>query len=127
MHIQCPHCHNPIELIAAGSLVEVCCPSCGSTFRLEAGDDPGETRSITKGGAGRGEATTAPAPRWGEGPVGGKGDRRTFGRFELLYELGAGAFGKVYKALDPRLDRIVAIKVLRAGDLADEGERDRFL
>lgn len=39
------------------------------------------------------------------------------GRFELIEPLGRGAFGTVWKALDPDLDRIVAIKVPRLVDL----------
>ena len=44
---------------------------------------------------------------------------RKLGRFELLAAVGAGAFGTVYKARDPQLDRTVAIKVPRAGNLPD--------
>jgi serine/threonine protein kinase len=49
------------------------------------------------------------------------------GRFEILEELGRGSFGHVFRARDPDLDRIVAIKVLRAGRLASREEVDRFL
>lgn len=35
------------------------------------------------------------------------------GRFEIVALLGEGAFGRVYKARDPQLDREVAIKVPR--------------
>jgi serine/threonine protein kinase/tetratricopeptide (TPR) repeat protein/TolB-like protein len=49
------------------------------------------------------------------------------GPYEILALLGEGGMGKVYKARDSRLDRFVAIKLLR-GDLADRPElQERFL
>jgi eukaryotic-like serine/threonine-protein kinase len=49
------------------------------------------------------------------------------GPYEILSPLGEGGMGTVYKATDSRLDRFVAIKLLRA-DLADQPElRERFL
>lgn len=36
-----------------------------------------------------------------------------FGRFLILSEVGSGAFGQVFSAFDPQLDRKVALKVLR--------------
>lgn len=48
-------------------------------------------------------------------------------RFELRSELGVGSFGYVFKAWDPRLERLVALKVQRAGSLASREEAERFL
>jgi serine/threonine protein kinase len=50
------------------------------------------------------------------------GDRAPrLGRLELIDRIGAGAMGTVFAARDPRLDRKVAVKVLRGGQgLLDE-------
>lgn len=48
-------------------------------------------------------------------------------RFELRSELGVGSFGYVFKAWDPRLERVVALKVQRAGSFASHEEVQRFL
>jgi WD40 repeat protein/tRNA A-37 threonylcarbamoyl transferase component Bud32 len=100
LHIHCPHCRNPIELVTLPDTDEILCPLCGSTFRLDIAS------TTTLGGA----------------PGG-----RTLGRFELVAVVGTGAFGTVYRARDPQLDRTVALKVPRAGNLPDGQEQDRFL
>src|SRR5687767_2545581 len=87
MHLICPHCHNPIEMVELRPREEVVCPSCGSSFQLES-------------------SATQPLPQ------------QKLGKFDLLSLVGHGAFGSVYKARDPELDRQVAIKVPRAGNLA---------
>ncbi len=91
IHVICQLCHNPIEQVDPASRGEIFCPSCGSSFRPEC------------------DSTTAWSSRNGS---------RKLGRFELIDVVGVGAFGTVYKARDPELDRVVAIKVPRAGDLS---------
>ena len=49
------------------------------------------------------------------------------GRFEIVSRLGSGAFGTVYRAYDPLLDREVALKVPRAAAMDKPEVRARFL
>lgn len=99
MHVRCPHCSNPIELVDEGSLDDVSCPSCGSSFSL-VGD--GETQTF--------------CPDTVE----------SIGHFTLGERLGMGAFGAVWKAHDTELDRTIAIKIPRRGQLNYE-ETEKFL
>lgn len=53
------------------------------------------------------------------------GNLGSVGHFELLERVGSGGFGDVYRARDQKLDRIVAVKVLRRGG-GDERSRELF-
>lgn len=55
------------------------------------------------------------------------GSSSSIGRFEVRGVLGSGAFGKVYRAFDPRLGREVALKVPLNSALTTEDERTQFL
>src|SRR6516164_4463363 len=100
MHLRCPHCQNPIELADVPSGGEIICTSCGSSFQV----------------AGLSTIT------W-DGPA-----KKRIGKFEILSTIGHGAFGTVLKASDTELDRVVAIKVPRAGNVGSGPQDvDRFL
>ena len=50
----------------------------------------------------------------------------SFGRYQVLEELGAGAMGVVYLCVDPRLNRPVAIKVMRESEFMTPADREQF-
>lgn len=99
MHIRCPHCRNPVELVDDGRNDEINCPACGSSFSLVGNDST---------------ATFLPD------------SAKTLAHFTLDQRIGMGAFGTVWKARDTELDRTVAVKVPRKGPL-DSAETEKFL
>jgi serine/threonine protein kinase len=55
--------------------------------------------------------------------------QQIIGRYEVLEELGHGAMGTVYRAKDPAMDRVVALKTIRPEVLSgQQGNefRERF-
>jgi WD40 repeat protein len=108
--IICPDCQEAIELPDSPSSNRLLCPSCGSSFELA---------WERHGGAFPTNESMVPR-RPGE-------IQRKLGRHELIDMVGSGSFGTVYKARDPELDRVVAVKIPRAGGGTSEGDVARFV
>ena len=102
------------------------CPHCGARLQIKYPNSAAETLADPSGRSPVDDAMTAdflPAER---NPA-DRSPRSAIGRFNLLDELGGGVFGTVYRAVDPVLDRPVAIKLLRQGFADDRSRRERFL
>jgi len=97
LHIRCPHCHNPVEIVVDTPLTDIACSACGSHFNLVEDDSIYTTPAV-----------------------------KTIGHFETIEHLGTGAFGAVWKARDIELDRTVALKIPRKGQLT-AAETQQFL
>ena len=126
-HIEaCPSCQARLEELDRSSdpLVEQL--QHLSAASVVPKDEPSWARAVLTGASRSGssrisaDAGRGLARRLLEGPV-------CLDRFELRSELGVGSFGYVFQAWDPRLERVVALKVQRAGNFASAEDVERFL
>ncbi len=117
IRVVCEGCLRSVELGSDSSPEPALpCPYCGRLVDSQLGpvtSEQPETRVRTR--PADSDTTDATetidwATAWTRGTLG------SLGRFQLRERLGDGGFGQVYLAYDPRLDRDVAVKVLKQPD-----------
>jgi serine/threonine protein kinase len=107
---RCPRCQG--EILADSP--EGLCPEC---LFQQALVDPKEA-------ADREEATRSPAPTFVPPTTAELAPH--FPQLQILQLVGQGGMGAVYKARQPKLDRLVAVKILPPEVARDPGFRERF-
>ncbi len=114
----CPSCRKPVSSGAPLGL----CPECLMKSGFNTGTGPAE--------AGHHESNPAKAglheSRRGFPPPAVEHLRPLFPQLEILELVGQGGMGAVYKARQPGLNRLVALKILPTTNANDPGFADRF-
>ena len=93
------------------------CPDCGAVLPVAGGLCAGCLWAVSFG-------ANPPAPS--AGGADGESAWARLGDYDLYDEIAHGGMGVVYRARQRRLGRMVAVKVLRGGELADPEARQRF-
>lgn len=127
LKIRCPGCGKDYEIPVAMAGKPLRCPQCRSSLpavAMETGLHGADTNDL------RTAAIAAAIPVAEPAPVGMPlmflAAPKNIGRFEIRGQLGAGAFGTVYRTWDPKLEREVALKVARP-DIVNTPQRiERF-
>lgn len=100
------------------------CHGCGTRFRLTRSTSADGSESVLPTDP-EIPALTSPPPSALSLPA--QAVPVTIGRFQVLSALGGGAFGLVYRARDPELERDVAVKLPKPGTLNTPTRVKRFL
>ncbi len=125
----CPRCEPVLgDLDEAGRLLACLREAPTEPFLLEAGCARLEERARAVRTVRRSEPTRSDHAETvaRELEEAGERPRPTFGNYLLLERLGRGGMGVVYKAMQEPVHRLVALKMIRAGEHADEEELARF-
>ncbi|MEZ0230220.1 MAG: protein kinase [Planctomycetota bacterium] len=119
----CNSCDARTVLAPSSNRSESLCPRCGAAIDIEPPSGPSQASEGPGKDFGSARELTFPGP---PGLDKFSQEKRAFGRYELLDEIGRGAMGVVYRAKHIELGKEVALKVLLAGEDARDAQVARF-
>ncbi|MCZ6690412.1 MAG: protein kinase [Planctomycetota bacterium] len=128
----CPSCYVQYNIVGFDQGASFPCKTCGGELTLPDPSEqaPFDPQTLNYKSVGPGQANirgTLPddtsRPSYSRS---GEIEGERFGRYRILRKIAQGGMGIVYQALQLDLDRVVALKVLSAGDGASKDQIRRF-
>lgn len=125
-------CRTPLQAQFGRDTVEIVCPSCQSRTSISRdADSPNDSttnplapdKSLNEtwpSGDSAGTRTIDEETQTIDQPT------RPFGGYELIHEIARGGMGVVYRAMQTKLKRVVALKMIRSNGLATDQQIKRF-
>jgi serine/threonine protein kinase/Tfp pilus assembly protein PilF len=119
MEIRCPKCHAEVSDDSRF------CSRCGTLLRSVRGPDPTDAGSDPR--SGRPSEGIPDLTKTIEAPTDELTTGSTFaGRYQIIEELGKGGMGRVYKALDTKINEKIALKLIKPEIAEDKKTIERF-
>lgn len=120
----CPKCNHASVVDATGSSGPVACSQCGTM--IDPGSNERTIDTVKLGAKAHHEPTAADKDSRVNAERKAQATPPSIPGYEILYELGRGGMGVVYKARDIKLQRLVAIKMIVSGAYSSPDQIARF-